>query len=112
MRGGGEHGPHESPYRGLTGNEILGSNDCDGFSDEGFLCFLPETVVSLLELVELWKNLVVLPCIVSSVKMNEISRPLGRWVTRLVWKDVQPIQSVKLIYHPTHDHERLGHSHA
>jgi hypothetical protein len=29
----------------------------------------------------------VLPCIVSSVEMNEISRPLGRWVTRLVCKD-------------------------
>jgi hypothetical protein len=38
--------------------------------------------------VELCKGLVVLPCLVSSVKMNVISRPLGKWVTRLVGKYV------------------------
>jgi hypothetical protein len=34
--------------------EVLGSNCCDGISDEGFLCFLlPENVAGILELVEL-----------------------------------------------------------
>jgi hypothetical protein len=52
------------------------------FLDEGFLCFLlPESVVGFLELVELWKDLIVLPCLVSSVEMNGTSRPLGNWVT-------------------------------
>jgi hypothetical protein len=42
--------------------EVLGSNCCDGFSDEGFLCFLlPESIVGFLELVELWKGLAVDP---------------------------------------------------
>ena len=27
-------------------------------------------------------------------------QPRGRWVTRLVGKDAQPLQSVKLVYHP------------
>jgi hypothetical protein len=31
--------------------------------------------------VELWKGLVVLPCLVSSVEMNGKSRSLGKWVT-------------------------------
>jgi hypothetical protein len=54
----------------LEYREVLGSNYCDGSSDEGFLCFLrPETVVGILELVELWKGLVVLPCLVSSVEV-------------------------------------------
>jgi hypothetical protein len=39
----------------------------------------------------------VLPCLVSSVEINGISRPIGRWVTRPVGKDVQPLQSVKLV---------------
>jgi hypothetical protein len=37
-------------------------------------------------------------CLVSSVEMNEISRPLDRWVSQLVGKDAQPLQSVKLVY--------------
>jgi hypothetical protein len=42
----------------------------DGSSDEGFLCFLlPKTVAGILELVELWKGLVVLPCFASLVKV-------------------------------------------
>jgi hypothetical protein len=54
----------------LEYREVLGSNCCDGSSDEGFLCFLrPKTVVGILELVELWKGLVVLPCLASSVEV-------------------------------------------
>ena len=37
-------------------------------------------------------------CLVSLIEMNEISRPLDRWVSQLVGKDVQPLQSVKLVY--------------
>jgi hypothetical protein len=50
------------------------------------------------KLVELCKGLVVVPCLVSSVEMNGKSRSLGKWVTRLVGKDVQPLESVKLVY--------------
>jgi hypothetical protein len=57
-----------------------------------------ETVADFLKLVELCKDLVMLPCLVSSVEMNGKSRSLGKWVTRLVGKDVQPLQSVKLVY--------------
>jgi hypothetical protein len=57
-----------------------------------------EVVVGFLKLVEFCKGLVVLPYLVSSVGMNVISRPLGKRVTRLVGKDVQPMQSVKLVY--------------
>jgi hypothetical protein len=68
------------------------------FPDEGFLCFLlPESVAGFLELVELWKGLIV-PYLVSSVEMNETSRSLGKWVAWLMGKDAQPLQSVKLIY--------------
>jgi hypothetical protein len=35
-----------------------------------------------------------------TVGMNEKSRSLGKWVTRLVGKDVQPLQSLKLVYQP------------
>jgi hypothetical protein len=52
----------------LEYREVLGSNSCDGSLDEGFLCFLcPETVVGILELVELCKGIVVLPCLASLV---------------------------------------------
>jgi hypothetical protein len=79
--------------------EVLGSHYLYSFQNEGFLCFLlPESVAGFLELVELCKGLVVLPCLVSSVEMNVISRPLGKWVIRLMGKDVQPLQSVKLVY--------------
>jgi hypothetical protein len=38
----------------LEYREVLGSNCCDGSSDEGFLCFLyPEIVAGILKLVEL-----------------------------------------------------------
>jgi hypothetical protein len=53
-----------------------------------------------LKLMELCKGLVVLPCLVSSVKMNGKSWSLGKWVTQLVGKDVQSLQSVKLVYQP------------
>jgi hypothetical protein len=54
----------------LEYREVLGSNCCDGSSDEGFLCFLcPKTVVGILELMELWKGLIVLPCLASSVEV-------------------------------------------
>jgi hypothetical protein len=59
-------------------------NCCDGSSDEGFLCFLlPETIVGILELVELWKGLVVLPYLASSVEVYGSVQPYGKWVTRL-----------------------------
>jgi hypothetical protein len=39
----------------LEYREVLGSNCCDGSSDEGFICFIhPKTIVGILELVELW----------------------------------------------------------
>jgi hypothetical protein len=56
----------------LEYKEVLGSNCCDG-SSEGFLYFLrPGTVVGILELVELWKGLIVLPCLASSVEVYGI----------------------------------------
>jgi hypothetical protein len=59
--------------------EVLESDYLFSFPDEGFLCFFfPEPVAGFLELVELWKGLVVLPYLVSSIEMNEISRPLGK----------------------------------
>lgn len=83
------------PERGKRGGvatkyrEVLGLDCLFSFLDEGFLCFLlPESVASFLELVELWKGLVVLPRLVSSVEMNETSRPLGKQVAWLVGKDV------------------------
>jgi hypothetical protein len=57
-----------------------------------------ETVASFLKLVELCKGLVVVPYLISSAEMNGKSRSLGKWVTQLVGKDVQPLQSVKLVY--------------
>jgi hypothetical protein len=72
----------------LEYREVLGSNCCDGSSDEGFLCFLrPETVMGILELVELWKGLVVLLCLAFSVEVYGSDQPRGKWVTRLVGKD-------------------------
>jgi hypothetical protein len=40
-----------------------------------------ETVAGFLKLVELCKDLVVLPCLASSVEVYANSRSLGRWVT-------------------------------
>jgi hypothetical protein len=45
-----------------------------------------EIVAGFLNLVELYKGAVVLSCLVSSAEMNEKSRTLGKWVTRLVGK--------------------------
>jgi hypothetical protein len=59
-----------------------------------------ETIAGFLKLVELCKFLVVLPCLVSSAEMNGKSQSLGKRVTQLVGKDVQPLQSVKLVYQP------------
>jgi hypothetical protein len=64
--------------KGQAGSESMlsierfsGQTVCDSFSDEGFLYFLlPKTVAGLLKLVELWKGLVVVPCLISSVEMN------------------------------------------
>jgi hypothetical protein len=53
--------------------EVLGRTVCDNFSNEEFLCFLLlDTVMGFLKLVVLWKGLVVLLCLVSSVEMNGI----------------------------------------
>jgi hypothetical protein len=41
-----------------------------------------------------------LPCLASSVEVYGKSWSLGRWVTWLVGKDAQPLQSVKLVYQP------------
>jgi hypothetical protein len=57
-----------------------------------------EIVAGFLKLVELCKGLVVLLCLVSLAKMNGKSRSIGKWITQLVGKDVQPMQSVKLVY--------------
>jgi hypothetical protein len=51
-----------------------------------------ETVAGFRKLVELCKGLVVVPYLISLVEMNGKSRSLGKWVTRLVGKDVQPLQ--------------------
>jgi hypothetical protein len=68
----GQAGRSRSEYR-----EVLGSNCCNGSSDEGFLCFLrPDTVVGILELVELWKGLVVLPCVASSLDVYGVHTTL------------------------------------
>jgi hypothetical protein len=53
---------------------------------DSYAPFLPESVSGFLELVELWKCLVMLPCLVYLVEMNRISKPLGKWVTRLMGK--------------------------
>jgi hypothetical protein len=56
--------------------EVLGSDCLQSFSDEGFLCFLlPESVAGFLELVELWKGLVMLPCLVPSVDVYRFMTP-------------------------------------
>jgi hypothetical protein len=61
------------------------------FSDVGFLCFLLlESMAGLLELVELWK------CLIGRDEWDY--RPLSKWVTPLVVKDVQPLHIVKLVY--------------
>jgi hypothetical protein len=45
----------------VENREVLGSNCLQSFSNEGFLCFLlPDTIAGFLELVELWKGLLVL----------------------------------------------------
>ena len=73
----GKRGGVAAEYR-----EVLGSDCLFSFPDEGFLCFLLlESVAGFLGLVELWKGLVVLPCLVSSVEMSGKSRSLGKWVT-------------------------------
>jgi hypothetical protein len=83
----------------LEYREVLRSNCCDGSSDEGFLCFLrPKTVVGILELAQFLKGFVVLPCLTSLVEVCGSDQPRVKWVTRLVGKDVQPLQSVKLVY--------------
>jgi hypothetical protein len=63
----------------LEYREVLGSNCCEGSSDEGFLCFLhPETIVCILELVEFWKGLVVLPCVAYLVKVYGVRSTLWK----------------------------------
>jgi hypothetical protein len=50
-----------------------------------------KTVMGFRKLVELCKGLVVVPCLVSSAEMNGKSRSQGKWVTRLMGKDAQPL---------------------
>jgi hypothetical protein len=63
----------------LACREVLGLILLRWRSDGGFLYCASslKTVASFLKLVELCKGLVVLPCLVSSVEMNETSRPLA-----------------------------------
>jgi hypothetical protein len=61
---------------------------------------LPRNCSGFSKLMELCKGLVVLPCLASSAEVYGKSRSLGRWVTWLMGKDVQPLQSVKLVYQP------------
>jgi hypothetical protein len=63
------------------------------------LCSL-ETVAGFLKLVELCKDLVVVPCLASLIEVYGSDQPHGKWVTRFVGKDAQPLQSVKLVYQP------------
>jgi hypothetical protein len=63
--------------------------------------------MGILELVELWKDLVVLPCLASSVEVYGLRTTRGKWVTQLVGKYVQPLQSVILVISRAHGQERL-----
>jgi hypothetical protein len=55
-----------------------GCNVCNSFSEKGFLCFLlPKSIVGFLKLVELWKGLVMLPCLASSVEVYGIHDPVA-----------------------------------
>jgi hypothetical protein len=47
---------------------------------------------------ELWKSLIVLPCLITLGRDEWDSRPLDKWVTQLVDKGAQPLQCVKLVY--------------
>jgi hypothetical protein len=85
----------------LRYREVLGSIMLRWLFGRGIpILSFSETVAGFLKLVELCKGLVVLPCLISSVVMNRKSRSLDKRVTRLVGKDVQPLQSVKLVYQP------------
>ena len=55
-----------------------GQSLCDIFSGEGFLYrpLLPNSVASSLMLMELWKGLVVLPCLASSVEVYGVCTTL------------------------------------
>jgi hypothetical protein len=57
-----------------------------------------ETVVGFLKLVELCKGLVVVPCLASLLEVYGSNQLRHKRVTRLVGKDAQPLQSVKLVY--------------
>jgi hypothetical protein len=50
-----------------------------------------ETIAGFLKLVELCKGLVVVPCLASLVEVYGSDQLHGKWVTRLVGKDVQPL---------------------
>jgi hypothetical protein len=57
-----------------------GRTVCDSLSNKGFLCsLLPETIVCFLKLVELWKGLIVLPCLASLVEVYGIYDPMVYW---------------------------------
>jgi hypothetical protein len=57
-----------------------------------------ETVAGFLKLVELCKCLVVESYLTSLEEVYGSDQPRGKWVTRLVGKEAQPLQSVKLVY--------------
>jgi hypothetical protein len=57
-----------------------------------------KNIAGFLKLVEICKGLVVLLCVVSSTEIIGKSRSLSKWVTRLESKDVQLMQSVKMVY--------------
>jgi hypothetical protein len=72
----------------VAGIGKFSSRSCyDGFSDEGFLYrpLLPETVTGSLMLVELWKGLVVSPCLLTLAVFKGLRNPRqirdhGLWI--------------------------------
>jgi hypothetical protein len=78
--------------------EVVRSECLFSFSNEEFLYRLrPGIHGGFSRLVELCKGLIVLPCLVSSVEMNEFRDPLA--MGNITYgKDTQPLQSVKLVY--------------
>jgi hypothetical protein len=70
-----------------------------GILDGGFLCFLlSESVAGFLELVELWKGLIVLPCLTSLVEVYGVRTTPWQMGNTTCGKVAQPLQIVKLIY--------------
>jgi hypothetical protein len=57
-----------------------------------------ETVAGFLKLVELCKGLAVVPCLASLVEVYGVRSTTWKMGNMTCGKDVQPLQSVKLVY--------------